>query len=147
MQSPAVVVHIDIPAPLERVWEEAAVIEDHVEWMADAESLEFLSEERRGPGVRIAVETRIGPFRTRDEMTFVAWDPPRRMAVEHRGLFKGTGEFTFESLGPATTRMTWRERIEFPLFLGGPLGGLAAKPVLALVWRRNLRRFRRRFTA
>ncbi len=140
-------VAVDIPAPIGRVWEQAEVIEDHVDWMADAHRLEFLTEQRRGEGVRIEVETRIGPLRTTDRMRFVTWEPPHRMGVEHQGLFEGSGEFVFEETGPATTRMTWRERIEFPWFLGGPLGAWAAKPVLGWVWRRNLRRFRRRFTA
>lgn len=143
--TPDVVVSIDVPAPVEEVWAEAARVADHVEWMADAHRLDFLSEQRDGVGTRVEVETRFGPLRTTDVMEFTAWDPPHRMAVRHDGLFTGTGEFRFAPAGPRTTTMTWRERIEFPWYFGGPLGAWAAKPVFGWVWRRNLRRFRERF--
>ena len=60
-------------------------------------------------------------------------------------LFTGSGEFLLEEAGPDFTRFTWRERIQFPWFLAGPIGARIARPVLAWVWRRNLRRFRERF--
>ncbi len=143
--TPEVVVRTEVPAGIEAVWREAAKVADHVEWMADAHRLEFLSNQVEGVGTRIEVETRFGPLRTTDVMEFTAWEPPRRMAVRHAGLFTGTGEFVFEPAGAEATTMTWRERIEFPWFFAGPLGAWAAKPVLAWVWRRNLRRFRERF--
>ncbi len=142
---PHVVVQIEIPAPIERVWEEAADVASHVEWMADAHRLDFLSGQTEGVGTRVEVETRFGPLRTTDVMEFTAWDPPRRMAVRHQGLFTGTGEFLFEPTGPGATTMTWQERIDFPWFFGGKLGAWAARPVFGWVWRRNLRRFRERF--
>ncbi len=145
LMSPEVVVRIDVPAPIERVWGEAADVAGHVEWMADAHRLDFLTDQREGAGTRVEVETRFGPLRTTDVMEFTAWDPPRRMAVRHEGLFTGIGEFVFEPAGPDATTMTWRERIDFPWFFGGPLGAWAARPVLGWVWRRNLRRFRERF--
>ena len=37
------------------------------------------------------------------------------------------------------TRITWDERLRFP-WLGGPVAGLVAAPVLRLMWRGNLRR-------
>ncbi len=142
---PEVEVSIEIPAPIERVWEEAADVGGHVEWMADAHRLDFLSEQTTGVGTRIEVETRFGPLRTTDVMEFTAWEPPHRMAVRHHGLFTGAGAFEFTAAGPDATTMTWRERIDFPWFFGGPLGAWAAKPVFGWVWRRNLRRFRDRF--
>lgn len=135
---------IEIPAPLERVWNELARLEHHVEWMADAESIEFLTETTSGEGTRIKVETRFGPLRSSDVMEFTAWDPPRRMAVSHQGLFTGSGEFLLEAAGPAQTVVTWREHIRFPWFFGGPVGSWAARPVFRWVWRRNLGRLRER---
>lgn len=139
-------VSITLPAPPDQVWTDLAHIEDHVEWMRDAESIEFRSETHRGTGTTISVLTRIGPFRTRDEMQFTAWEPPRLMAVEHRGLFRGTGRFVLAPV-PEGTRFTWEEDVVFPWYLGGPVGALAARPVLTAIWRGNLRRLAARFGA
>ena len=141
---PGITVSIDIPAPPEEVWAEVERIEDHPTWMADAVDLEFLSESERGTGTRIAVETRIGPFRTSDVMQFTEWEPPRAMGVVHHGLFTGTGRFTLEPRGEGT-RFAWTEEIRFPWWLGGPLGAWVARPALRAVWRGNLRRLRERF--
>ncbi len=141
---PDITVVVDLPASIETVWDEAARLESHVEWMADAHAIGFLTEQRHGAGTRMEVETRIGPLRTRDVMEVVAWEPPRRIEVTHKGLFQGTGQFLLEPVDGGT-RFTWEERLRFPWFLGGPLGARIARPILAWVWRRNLRRFRGRF--
>jgi len=139
-----VVTSIEIPAPRAAVWDELARLDRHVEWMADAHSIEFLGEARSGTGTRIEVETRFGPLRTTDVMEVTDWSPPERMAVIHQGLFTGRGEFTLDEAGPDATRVTWREDIRFPWWLGGPLGAWFARPVFGWVWRRNLRRLRDR---
>ena len=145
MRPPTVTVSVDVPAPIEQVWEEAAAIERHVEWMADAETIAFVGDQTRGVGTRIDVVTKVGPIRTTDRMSFTAWQEPSLMAVSHEGLFQGTGEFLLESTSESSTRFTWKEAIRFPWWLGGPIGGHVARPVLAAIWRRNLRRFQARF--
>ncbi len=147
MPAPHVTVSVTVPAPIAEVWEEAARLENHVEWMADAHSIEFVGEQTRGVGTEISVETRVGPLRTTDHMRFTVWEPPRRMAVEHRGVFQGTGEFLLEPLSETSTVFTWDEAIRFPWWMAGPAGAWVARPVLAAIWRRNLRRFRDRFGA
>ncbi len=147
MQPSPVEVSVDIPASREDVWNEVARLEDHVEWMADAHRIDFMTDQRRGVGTRMSVATRFGPLRTSDEMEFTAWEEPRRMAVRHEGLFTGSGEFILDALDESTTRFTWRESIRFPWYFGGPLGAWAARPVFTWVWRRNLDRFRERFTS
>ena len=52
---------IDIDAPLDVVWNEAADLPSHVDWMADAESIEFQTEQRSGVGTVMKVETVVGP--------------------------------------------------------------------------------------
>jgi carbon monoxide dehydrogenase subunit G len=143
----AVRVSIDIPAPRQAVWDEVAIIERHVEWMVDAERIDFLTDEHTGRGTEIAVVTRVGPFRTTDHMTFTEWQPPATMAVEHRGLFTGFGRFSLESLGPRLTRFSWEEVIRFPWYLGGPLAAFVAQPILRRIWRHNLERLAGRFSA
>jgi carbon monoxide dehydrogenase subunit G len=132
---------VDLPQPPHLVWAELEAVERHVDWMADAESAEFAGSRTRGVGTVLIVATRVGPFRTRDVIEFTEWDPPNLMGVAHRGLFTGTGSFRLDEQGGGT-RMVWSESIRFPWYLGGPIGALVASPVLRVIWRGNLRRFR-----
>lgn len=138
-------VSIDIPASRQEVWDDVAVIASHVEWMADAERIDFLTEEESGPGTEIAVATKVGPFRTLDRMTFTEWQPPATMAVEHRGLFTGFGRFSLDAIDAENTRFTWEEVIRFPWYMGGPVAAAFAQPILRWIWKRNLRRLQERF--
>ncbi len=126
-----------IAAPIETVWEDIARLETHTEWMADAESITFLTEQTAGEGTRMEVETRVGPLRTKDIMEFVEWEPPTRMAIRHQGLVTGVGEFTLTP-EDGSTRFAWREELRFPWYFGGPVGELFAAPILKAIWRRNL---------
>ena len=126
------------------MWADLSRLKTHVEWMADAEHLEFLTDTHLGVGTRFRVATRIGPFRTSDLMTVTVWEPSREMAVTHDGLFNGSGRFVLEPVAGGT-RLLWNETIRFPWYLVGPLGALMARPVLRAIWRGNLRRFAARF--
>lgn len=139
-----IVVSVDIAAPRAEVWKEVADLGSHAEWMADAESIEFLSSTRRGAGVRMEVATRVGPLRTRDIIEVIEWVEGERIGARHLGLVAGVGSFELAPLDPALTRFTWREDLAFPWFLGGRLTARIAAPILAAVWRRNLRIFRER---
>jgi carbon monoxide dehydrogenase subunit G len=143
---PRINVSTHIPASRDRVWQDIANLEDHVEWMADAHSIEFLTESHSGVGTRMEVETRFGPLRTTDVREITRWDAGERMAVTHQGLFTGQGAFTLEA-EDGGTRFSWTEDIRFPWFFGGPIGAWAARPIFYLVWRRNLKRLRSRFSA
>jgi hypothetical protein len=136
-------VAILIAASPERVWDVVEPIERHVEWMADAISITFTSEQHRGVGTTFDCLTRIGPFRTNDRMVVTEWDPPHAMGIEHRGLFTGTGRFVLRAEGQDRTRFMWSEQVRFPWWLGGPVGAAGAEPVLRRVWLGNLRRLER----
>ncbi len=136
----SVVVSVEIQAPLEAVWAAAADLGSHAEWMADAESITFLSARVRGLGTRMEVATRVGPLRTRDVMEVTEWIDRQRIGVRHTGLITGQGAFELEAIDPASTRFTWKERLAFPWFLGGPLTAWLAAPVLTAIWKRNLKR-------
>lgn len=138
----AVVVSTEIAAPIEEVWRRVADFGSHTEWMADAESIEFLTDERTGVGTTMAVETRVGPLRTLDVIEVIDIDEPRRISVSHRGLFTGTGEFRLEPVGPLKTLFTWYEKLHFPWYFAGPIGERAARPILGAIWRANLMRLR-----
>jgi hypothetical protein len=132
-------VGVTIAARPATVWKVIEPIERHVDWMHDARSISFVGRQTRGVGTTFDCKTRIGPFRLTDRMTVTQWEPERSMGIEHRGLVTGRGRFTLQGRSADRTRFTWTERLRFPWWLGGPVGALAAKPVLRRVWRRNLR--------
>ena len=136
-------VGIKIDAPPEVVWRTVESIERHVDWMTDAVSITFTGSSTRGVGTRFDCVTRIGPFRTTDRMTVTQWTPRRAIGIEHRGVVTGRGRFTLSRRGRNHTRFTWTEKLKFPWRMGGPVGALAAKPILRAVWRRNLRTLKR----
>jgi carbon monoxide dehydrogenase subunit G len=136
-------VSIDIPRPIGVVWDEAARLDRHAEWMADAEHIEFLDDRRSGVGTAMRVRTRVGPIVMHDDITVEEWAEPRLITVSHDGLVSGTGSFVFEPIARGT-RISWHEDLEFPWYLGGALTAFFARPVLARIWRGNLKRFAER---
>lgn len=137
-----ITVGVTLDAPPERVWELLEDIGSHVMWMQDAESIEFTSATTRGVGTTFDCRTRVGPFRLLDHMEVTAWSPGRRMGVRHVGLVTGDGSFRLRPRRRGRTRFVWSERLSFPWWMGGPVGALAASPVLRHVWRSNLRNLR-----
>lgn len=136
---PKTQVSVRIDAPPKAVWEALADIGTHDRWMLDAEAIRFTTGRRRGVGTAFECDTRVGPFRLVDVMTVTEWRPRRALGVDHRGVVGGTGRFTLRRLPRRRTRVTWREDLRFPWWLGGPVGATAATPVLRAVWKRNLR--------
>ena len=134
---------IDIDAPLDAVWREAADLASHAEWMADAESIEFETDQRSGVGTVMVVETVVGPLRTTDRMEVTDWVERETIGVRHSGIVTGSGHFRLSPIAGGT-RFTWTERLTFPAILGGPVTATLAKPVLGFIWRRNLRGLKRR---
>lgn len=133
-----------IAAPPDVVWEDIADIASHAEWMADAESITFLTDAQTGAGTRMEVLTKVGPFSLTDVMEFTSWEPPERMAVRHQGLVTGEGAFSLHESGDGT-QFVWDEELRFPWWLGGPITAFFAAPVLRAIWRANLRRLAARF--
>jgi hypothetical protein len=113
--------------------------------MHDAVGIRFRTTQHEGMGTTFETDTKVGPFRLTDVMAVTEWDPGRAIGIRHVGLVTGTGRFTLIPARGDRTRFTWEEQLEFPWRLGGPLAGLAARPVLKWVWRRNLAQLRRRF--
>lgn len=139
---------IEIHRTPAEVWADVGDIASHVHWMADAETITFVDEQRQGVGTAFDCVTKIGPLRLNDRMTITAWVPGESMGVEHRGLVTGTGVFTLSPVptsgDAACTRFCWEEILAFPWWMGGPIGGLFAKPVLGFIWKRNLARLKAR---
>ena len=135
-----------MPVRHERVWEELADLGSHTRWMRDAESIVFVHGQRRGEGTRMEVETVVGPFRTIDVMEVVGWDEGRSIEVAHKGLVKGRGTLGLEAR-EGSTLVSWEEDLTFPWWLGGRIAAWLARPVLASIWRGNLRRLEETVTS
>jgi hypothetical protein len=113
--------------------------------MADAEEIRFRSDQNEGIGTSFETDTKVGPMRLTDVMVVTEWQPGAVMGIRHTGVVTGTGRFTLESLPDAETRLTWSEELHFPPWMGGAVGGVVAKQVLAKIWQHNLENLRRRF--
>jgi hypothetical protein len=127
------------------VWEDVRNIGTHVEWMHDAEAIDFTTATVEGVGTTFDCATKIGPLRLTDKMEITAWEPESVMGVRHVGLVTGEGQFTLTALGDDRTRFEWAEELRFPWWMGGPIGGLVGGRILQAVWRRNLRLLAARF--
>ena len=128
-----ITVRIHIPAPPEAVWAVIEDLEHQGDWMVDVRRLKVVSERKRGAGAVMHVTSELfGLPIVKDVMEITVWEPPRRMDVEHRGQFHGTGSFILEPTANGTN-FTWVEDFRPRL---GPLGELA----FALLIRPHLRR-------
>jgi uncharacterized protein YndB with AHSA1/START domain len=137
---PGIRVSVEIDAPVQTVWDVVEPVERHVDWMADAVAIRFISSQTRGVGTEFFCDTKVGPINLVDKMTITAWEPGRVMGVRHTGVVTGTGEFTLEPTQSGGTLFTWTEKLVFPWWLGGPLGALiGGQVVMKAIWRRNLR--------
>lgn len=134
-----------LDAPPAQVWADIEDIGSHVEWMADAVAIRFLSAQTSGAGTRFECDTKIGPFTLTDVMEITKWVPGKVMGVRHSGVVSGTGRFTLKKLRGGRTRFQWNEKLVYPVWMGGPVGAFVSKPVLRWVWRRNLARLADRF--
>jgi uncharacterized protein YndB with AHSA1/START domain len=137
-------VSADYDATPDAVWHALERIDAHVDWMADAELIRFVTEQTEGVGTRFECVTKVGPIRLTDRMAITEWEPGRSMGVRHDGLVTGRGRFTIEPLDDgARTRFSWIEDLTFPWWLGGPIGSaVGGQTVMKRIWRGNLERLR-----
>lgn len=123
-----------------QLWQRLADLSTHADWMKDAESIEFVGDQRRGVGTKMLVKTVVGPLRTLDEMEVVAWEEGRYIDVKHTGLVTGTGRLEVTTKSANESLISWEEELTFPWWLGGPITGFFARPVLGRIWAKNLER-------
>jgi len=138
---PGIAVEIVIDAPASFVWQDVQNISSHVDWMQDAAQIRFITDQHQGVGTRFECDTVVGPIKLTDVMEITQWADGRTMGVHHQGIVGGTGVFTLRPSG-STTVFSWVEELEFPWYLGGPLGAIVARPVLKAIWKGNLRRLK-----
>lgn len=133
-------VSIELNATPEQVWQVIEPLERHVDWMADAVAIRFVSDQRRGVGTSFLCDTKVGPIKFADRMEITEWIPEQVIGVSHVGMVAGIGRFTLTPLDSGTrTRFMWSEELTFPWWLGGFLSEiLGGKLVMQFIWRRNL---------
>ncbi len=120
------------------VWAAVEDINTHIEWMADAVAIRFLTEHTQGVGTTFECDTKVGPMRLTDVMEITEWAPRKAMGVRHVGIVTGDGVFTLRRARRGRTRFEWSERLIFPWWMGGPAGGLVGGRILKQIWKRNL---------
>ncbi|CAN5574316.1 hypothetical protein BH24ACT26_BH24ACT26_19000 [soil metagenome] len=128
-----------VPAPPEILWELITDWEHQGDWMLEASDFEVVSREREGIGVEAEATVRIGGITTRDVVRVVAWEPDRHLAIAHGGWVSGRGDIHLTRLGADLTHVFWREELHPPLGALGAIGLTALRPVMAHVFRRDLR--------
>lgn len=134
---------LDMPAAPERVWEVLADWERYPQWMPDVAWVRRLSEVE-GEGMRLAVRTKVvGVPLVTDELVVTAWEPARRMAIEHRGLVRGVAEWRLEA-SSSGTRFSWIEQLRMPPPLLGALALFLYSPVLRWTFRMSMHNLARR---
>ena len=132
-------VSIEIAATPKEVWDVVKDISDHVNWMKDAERIDFLTEKQSGVGTMFDCATKVGPFRLKDKMEITEWVDEKSMGVSHAGLVTGTGRFSLKETASNGTLFAWEETLYFPFWRGGPLRNPVGTRILSLIWRKNLK--------
>ena len=79
-----------IEQPIAVVWDDIRRLDTHIKWMADAEAIRFLTDDRAGVGTRFECDTKVGPLRTTDVMEVTDWVEGERIGVRHQGLVPRT---------------------------------------------------------
>ncbi len=130
---------------MDSVWEYVRRIDSHTEWMADAESISYQSDQTEGVGTAFECLTKVGPLRLNDTMVVTEWAEKEAIGVRHTGLVTGEGRFTLAPAGTDRTEFCWNEELQFPWWMGGLLGDIVGARILEWVWRRNLKTLRAQF--
>tara|TARA_Y100000994_G_scaffold149691_1_gene122576 strand:- start:130 stop:576 length:447 start_codon:yes stop_codon:yes gene_type:complete len=133
-----ITVSTEIHAPPSQVWDIVKDIDDHVNWMKDAERIDFISDKRSGVGTKFDCATKVGPFRLKDRMEITEWIDEESMGVSHEGLVTGSGRFSLQETADNHTIFTWEETLDFPFWMGGPLRDPVGSRILSMIWKKNL---------
>ena len=140
MKSNHIAMHLEIKAPIEKVWQALAQWETQGEWML-LTKVDVVSKIREGVGTSIAAFTGIGKLGIMDHMQVTKWQPPNICDVIHTGrIIKGTGRFKLTQIDAFTTRFDWSEEIQAPraIFLLIAPGLYAGVRISLMALRRQL---------
>ena len=126
---------IIINKPLDAVWQEVKVMENHVNWMEDAVKIDILSENNSGIDTKMNVLTKVGPVKLTDIITVTEWKEKESIGVIHEGIVTGEGIFYLTALNESQTEFRWEETLKFPIYLGGVIGEFFGSYVLKYIWK------------
>lgn len=125
--------------PPAAIWELITDWEHQDDWMLEASDFVVVSDVREGVGVEAEATIRIGGIQTRDRVRVAEWEPHRRLVIEHLGWVTGRGIIELTPVAGDRTFVWWREELDPPLGVLGAVGMTALKPLMARVFRRDLR--------
>ena len=130
---------VHIAATPDDVWAIVADIEAQPDWMHDLTSVRILTRSPVGVGTRALGTVRILGITVEDPVEITAFEPPSRYAIDHQGLFRGTGVIEL-SPGAHGTHVRWTEDLVPPLL--PHLGAIVQRSILGAVFRADLDRLR-----
>ncbi len=130
-----------IDAPIERVWAVLADIEGQPRWMHEMKAVRLLTPPPIGVGTRGAATVRIFGIGVTDPVEITEFEPPRRFAIRHEGMFTGGGLITLESgADGSSTIVRWDETLIAPIL--PHTWAVLAAPVMKGIFQADLLRFR-----
>jgi uncharacterized membrane protein len=132
---------IVVDAPIDAVWAIIADVPGQPRWMTEMKDVRILTPGPVGVGTRAEATIRMLGIPVTDEGVVTALDAPRRFAIRHEGVFKGSGEITAEPGADGTTTIVrWSESLVPPVlpWLWSELN----RPVFANIFQRDLERLR-----
>lgn len=128
-----------LPGPPEVVWELLTDWEHQDDWMLESSDFVVTSDQHEGVGVEAEATISIGGISTRDRVRVIAWEPNRHLAIAHLGWVSGEGHLFLTPLSDDRTHVFWREELCPPAGVLGAVGMTAFKPMMARVFRRDLK--------
>ncbi len=131
-----------VRADPKRVWDVLTDWERQASWMPDVAWIRLVGSER-ALGARLEVRTKVfGIPLVTDQVRVTAWEPPRRLAIDHVGVVVGVGEWHLEST-EGGTRFVWYESFRMPPPILGDLASLLYSPYQRSMLRRSIRNLKR----
>ena len=130
-------VRVEIGAPIEQAWEVVADIPGQVRWMPEMKRVAVIPP---GPvAVGPVGEATVGflGISVSDRVTITTFEPPVAFAIEHHGLFGGSGRLDLlAGLDGETTIVEWVEQLVPPVLPA--VGWLLGRHLTAWLYQRDL---------
>jgi hypothetical protein len=133
---------IELPCRREEAWQVLVDWERQADWMLDADSVEVVSPQSEGVGVRLAVRTRVfGIPAFTEPIEVTEWDPPEMLRIRHGGPVSGEGVWRLSETEHGT-RFSWTEDVTLAVPIVGGLAAATYAPVLGWLMDRAMRGLR-----